>query len=84
MRDRKTRSRPEQSSHHRILRMRMNTAPRVSQLKRVPEKRRARRFLQIKLRPSEERPLGVGRGRGGLRVRQHEDVCRLDAFFLYA
>ena len=63
MRDRKSRSGPKQSSHHRILRMRMNTAPRVPQLERIPEKRRARRLLQVSLsRPSEEHPVGMRRG----------------------
>ena len=59
--------------------MGVDTAPRSSQIERVPEEGSTRRFFEIEQRPSEEDAIAVGGGKG-----QHEDVRWQDAFFLHA
>jgi hypothetical protein len=66
--------------HYRVLRMRVDTTARATQIKRVPEERRARRLAKIERRPTEEYPpIAVRR-----RVGQDEDVRGLDALLLHA
>jgi hypothetical protein len=57
----------------------VNTAPRSTQIERVPEQGSARGFLQIERWSSEEDAITVRSGKG-----QHEDVRGQDAFFLHA
>lgn len=71
MRNRKRSSRPKQRRHHRMLRMRMYTAPRLPQIKRIPKQRRARGLFEVLARPAEKYAVGM-RG-GGLRLGKGED-----------
>jgi len=59
--------------------MSVNAAPRAAQIKGVPEERRARGLFELERGPSEEDTIAIRSGKG-----QHEDVRRLDAFFLHA
>jgi len=59
--------------------MSVNAAPGAAQIKGVPEERRARGLFEIERWPSEEDAIAIRSGKG-----QHEDVRRLDAFFLHA
>ena len=62
-----------------MLRMGVDAAPRIAQIKGIPEERRARRFFEIERWPSEEDAIAIGSGEG-----KHKDVRRQDAFFLHA
>lgn len=86
MRNLKRLPRPKQRRHHRMLRMRMNAAPPIAQVKRVPEQRRARGLLQAVRGPTQEDAAVIREGVTGFRlgVRQDEDVGGFDAFFLDA
>lgn len=75
---------PQQRRHHRILRMRMNTTPRVPLIERVPKQRRTRRFLEVLFRTTEKDAIGVWRRGGGLWEGQDEHVRGFDTFFLNA
>lgn len=57
----------------------MDTAPRASQIKRVPEERRTRGLFQIKRWPSEEDAITARGGKG-----EDEDVRGQDPLLLYA
>lgn len=59
--------------------MSVNAAPGAAQIKGIPEERRARGLFEIERWPSEEDAIAIRSGKG-----QHEDVRRLDAFFLHA
>ena len=61
-----------------MLGMRVDAAPRVAQIKRVPEEGSAGGFFEIERWPSKEDAITVWGGEG-----QHKDVRRLDAFFLH-
>ena len=73
---------PQQCSHHRVLRMGVNATPSVSKIEGIPEQRSTSRLLQIQFRSAQKDPICMRR-RGRLWERQHENMCRLDAFFLY-
>lgn len=59
--------------------MSVNAAPGAAQIKGVPEEWRARGLFEVERWPSEEDAIAIRSGKG-----QHEDVRRLDAFFLHA
>ena len=59
VRNRKYRSIPEKRRHHRVLRMRVDTASRVSKIEGIPEKWGARGFLEVHRGTSEKYTVGV-------------------------
>ena len=58
--------------------MGVDTAPRSTQIERVPEEGSARGFFEIERWSSEEDAITLRGGKG-----QHEDVRGQDAFFLH-
>ena len=58
--------------------MGVDTAPRSTQIERVPEEGSARGFFEIERWSSEEDAITLRGGKG-----QHEDVRRQDAFLLH-
>lgn len=51
---------PQQRRHDRVLRVRVDAAPRVAQVERIPKQRRARGLFQILRGPAQEHAVGVG------------------------
>ena len=83
MRNVEDRARPQQRSHDGMLGVCMDTTSRISEVKRIPEERGARRFLEIQRGPSEKDTVGVW-GRVGLWIWENEDMRRFDALFLHS
>lgn len=64
-----------------MLRVCVDTAPRIAQVKRVPEQRRARRFFEVLARAAQEDAVSVWVGLG---ERKDEDMRGKDALLLNA
>lgn len=81
VRDGERRAGPQQRGHDRVLRVRVDAAPCVAQVERVPEQRRAGRLLEVRRGAAQEYAVRVRRRRW---IRKHEHVDREDALLLHA